>query len=164
MFSDLSTDSWLQAATAETRKKVLRALFDSTHYQERDLKHVQDFYGLSESKLFTVQEVVDEAVALAIEHPLKNEVMFHVANLKAYRLKEKIPKRSIEAFNEALKLAQDAGDDDLVNQILAHRCFFYFHNKRKKQAQEDAPKIKVDQLPEVDQKWVKRDLPKWLKG
>ena len=163
LFQNLGSDKWLKPAMTETRKKVLRALFDNPLYKERDLGYVHNFYGLLDGKFAHVADVVEVISALPKEHPLKLQGMFHVASLKAYRVKGKTVAKGIAAYTEVLELAKEAGDEKLANQILAHRCDVMFRNRRKKEAKADAVKVNLELLPEADQKWVKKSLIEWLK-
>ncbi len=164
IFEDLVSGAWRSEEMAPFRAKVLRALFDSPYYKERELRHVHDFYGLSKTRLFTAQEVVDAAKILPGDHPLKIDAMFHAAGLTAYRLKGKTNQEKFEAYQVALEFARSGGEDKLANLILAHRCELFYRNKEKAKAKRDAPLIEVDKLPKRDQDWVKKALPKWLKG
>jgi len=163
LFQHLGSDEWLLPAMAETRKKALRALFDNPLYKERDFDYVHDFYGLLDAEFVHVDEVIEVITGLPKDHPVKLQGMFHVASLKTYRVKGKSAAKGIAAYTEALELAQEAGDEKLANQILAHRCDVMFRNKRKKEAKADAVKVNFELLPETDQKWVKKSRTEWLK-
>ena len=86
-FGKLNTKSWRRAEMVEVRTKVLRALLDSPFYQERYLGYVHDYYSLSESGLFSLEELIKGIESLPKDHPVKVEAMFHIASLKAYKIK-----------------------------------------------------------------------------
>ena len=90
-------------------------------------------------------------------------MMFHIASLKAYKVKKRTVVEGIKAYTKAMTLAGEKGDLNKVNQIMAHRCDVLFRNNKKEEAKRDAVTIQLDQLPAVDQKWVKKVLPKWRK-
>lgn len=161
LFEDLNSSRWKKAENAELRAKVLRTILDSPVYQARDLGYVHDFYGLSESGLFSFQEVVDGVKSLPNDHPLKAEGTFHIASVITYKLKDL--EAGFATYQEAIDIALGKGDDKKANQILAHRCDVFFRNGKKERAKEDAASIKVDLLPERDKSWVEKALPKWLK-
>lgn len=162
-FEELGTGSWRSSEMADTRAKVLRALLDTPYYHERDLKYVHDYYGLSDSGLFNLGEMIRGVEALPKEHPAKIEAMFHIASLKTYKIKGRTVEGGIAAYTETLELAREKGDEKLINQIIAHRCDVFFRNNKKEEAKRDAPLIKLDQLSARDKKWVEKALPKWLK-
>jgi tetratricopeptide (TPR) repeat protein len=162
-FEELDTTSWRLPEMADVRAKVLRALLDTPYYHERDLKYVHDYYGLSESGLFDLGEMITGVESLPKDHPEKAEAMFHIASLKTYKIKGRTVEGGVAAYTEALELARERGDENLANQILAHRCDVFFRNQKKEEAKRDAPLIKLDQLSARDKKWVEKALPKWLK-
>lgn len=163
IFRYLVSDHWLDERGRGSRAKVLRALFDSSYYKEREISHVHDFRGLSDAKLFTFREFVDGARALPEGHPMKPVALFRVAGLETYQFNKKFLKEGIRTYGEALRLAREMGDEVLANQILAHRCDVNYRHERKEAAKRDALRVKLKLLPERDYQWVKRSMAIWLK-
>jgi len=162
-FEGLVNDTWKRTDNSALRLKVVSALLNSTYYHERDLTYVHDFYGISDTGLATRREIIEAVEALPEDHPLKVEALFHIASLKTYKIEGRTIEKGLAAYTAALDLARKRGDEEKANQILAHRCDVLFRNERVEEAKSDAVLIKVDLLPQRDQTWVKKALPKWLK-